>query len=94
MTPFDLWRRRLGLIFVGGALLMVVLGFTVLATRLAGLAFLAYWLACAALTVLALGTALLDLLIVNARAREERKALAQEAAAKIREALKNESGQP
>jgi hypothetical protein len=94
MTPFDLWRRRLGIVFVGGSLLLVVLGLTVLATRLSGLVFILYWLACAVLAVLALGTALLDLIIVNARAREERKVLAHEAAERIRTALQREPPQP
>lgn len=93
MTPFDLWRRRCGLIFIGGAVLMTLLGLTALGSRLDGLGFIAYWLACAGLAVLALATAVLDLMIVNARGREERKQLARQTAAEIQAAVRaRESG--
>ena len=58
---------------------MTVLGLTLLTTRLTGLAFITYWLACGALVLLALGTAALDMLVMSARGREERQQLAREA---------------
>ena len=53
-------RRLFGAGVVGSALLMLVLGQTVLRGALQGVVFLLYWLACLALTGLAFAVALLD----------------------------------
>ncbi len=53
-------RRWLGGAVLGAALLMLILGQTVLQRRLQGLFFLIYWLVCLALTGLAILVALVD----------------------------------
>lgn len=88
MTPLDVLRRRLGLGFIMGAAGMTVLGLTLLEPRLRGFWFIIYWLVCAALAVLALVSAALDLVVVRARARAEREQLARESAAQIKAAIR------
>lgn len=88
MTPLDVLRRRLGLGFIVGAASMTVLGLTLLEPRLRGFGFIVYWLVCAALAVLALVTAALDLAVIRARGRAEREQLARESAAQIEAAMR------
>ena len=64
-------RRWFGIAFLGCALLMLIIGQTILNNRLRDLAFLVYWLLCFAFTGLAVAIALLD-------ARENRRRLRQE----------------
>lgn len=72
----DALRRRAGLVFLTTALVLLVLGLTVLQSVLGkGLLFIFYWLGCMAFTGLALLNALLDLLIVRGRARREQRLL-------------------
>ena len=94
MLPSDRRRRVFGLVCLGVSLLLVAVGFSDFGGRLTGLKFLLHWLACAALAVLALLTAVLDLLIVNARGRAERRELAQRTAAEIEAALQRSDGTP
>ncbi len=54
---------------------MLVLGMTVLAPRLRGLIYVAYWLGCMALTGLAALTAVLDLRATGQRVREAQREL-------------------
>ncbi len=68
-------RRVVGGIFMGGAILMVIAGSTVWADRLQGSSFLIYWLICALLTILTLIIAMLDLLLIRRRSREQHKEL-------------------
>jgi len=76
-TP-DAVRRRVGLLFLTIALILLLLGMTVLKRPLGkGIVFLLYWLACIAFTGLALLNALLDMVIVGSRARRERNDLAK-----------------
>ncbi len=89
MHPSDRRRRIFGLACLGGSLALVGLGFSDFGVRISGLRFLLFWLACAALAVLALFTAVLDLLIVNARGRAERRELAHRTAAEIESALQS-----
>jgi hypothetical protein len=63
-------RRFLGLVLLGFAGLMLVVGITVLAPRLRGATFLVYWLGCMSLTGLAVLTALLDLWATRRRVRQ------------------------
>jgi hypothetical protein len=70
-------RRCLGIVFLGGAVLMLIAGQTVLRDRLRDLAFLVYWLACFGLTGLAVAVALLDARENRRRLREERRDLLQ-----------------
>jgi hypothetical protein len=70
-------RRWFGVVFLAGAALMLVAGETVLRDRLRDLAFLVYWLACFALTGLAVGVALIDARENRRRLREEKRDLLQ-----------------
>ncbi len=57
---------------------MLVLGLTLLAPRLRGLIYVAYWLGCLALTGLAALTAVLDLRATGQRVREAQRELLSE----------------
>ena len=57
---------------------MLTWGSTWLAPYLKGATYLFYWLVCFLFTILAMGTALLDMWVIRSRARQERKALAVE----------------
>jgi len=69
----DQLRRRLGVFFLLASGVMLLLGFTLLRDRLANLGFLLYWMGCLGFTLLAAMTALLDLLVIRMKAREEQK---------------------
>lgn len=75
-------RRRVMLGLLGVALVLVVLGSTVLRGALDPrqhlLWFCGYWLACAWVTISALLLALFDLLMVRAQARAARQRFAEE----------------
>jgi hypothetical protein len=64
-------RRRVGLVFLGIALLLAIAGQTLLRQHLDGLVFLFYWLACLVALGLSVAIALLDLLLVRQEARRE-----------------------
>lgn len=81
------WRRQWGLVFVGIALAQVFLGLTVWNRRLAGLAFVIYWLGCTLAASLALVVATLDALATAAEWRREQARLARAAAAEIEREL-------
>lgn len=68
----DLRRRWLGGIFLGGAILMLIAGETVLSRRLSESAWLmvVYWLLCFLSVVCAMIIALLDLAVLRRRTRE------------------------
>lgn len=72
-------RRWFGLFFLISACGMMIWGFTLLDPHLRGWWYVAYWTACMILTLLALATALLDLLLVRQASREERRALRKQA---------------
>ena len=67
----DSRRRWFGLFFLLVAGGMLVWGETWLKARLVGLGFVLYWLSCLLFTLLALGTALLDVLATRRRIRSE-----------------------
>jgi hypothetical protein len=71
-------RRRFGLVCLGLAVGMVILGVTVLEARLSGVTLLAYWLSCLVLTTLAIGAAVIDLARVGLESREEQRALLEQ----------------
>lgn len=54
---------------------MLIWGQTLLKPHLSGIGYLFYWLACFAFTLLALLTALLDLLVLRQRTRREQREL-------------------
>ncbi len=69
-------RRRLaGALFLAGAIIMLVIGETVLKSRLKDLSFLVYWLICFVLTGLAIFVAFLDASAVGRRTRLEARDL-------------------
>lgn len=57
------------------ALVMLILGQTVLQTRLSGIAFLLYWLVCIVLTGVAIVIAFLDVRALQNRTRQEQEQL-------------------
>ena len=77
-TNADLRRRWLGGISLGAALLMLIAGETVLRERLSGVTALLFWMACFALTFLAMLVAFLDMAVVRRRLRDEQRALLED----------------
>ncbi|MBA4149195.1 MAG: hypothetical protein H0X66_13860 [Verrucomicrobia bacterium] len=75
---FDKSRRIAGVVFLGIALLMVVLGQTVLSPVLKNVSFILYWLTCAAFTLSAASVALVDLARVKKASREKQRDLIEE----------------
>lgn len=74
----DRFRRILGLVFLGLAMILLVCGLTVFAPRLEGVRFILYWLACYCLTSLALLVAFFDAWLVRARARRDEEQLVRQ----------------
>jgi len=72
-------RRWFGGLCLLAALIMLVLGVTIIEGRLSGISFVGYWLGCLVLTVLAAGTALVDATSVRAEQRSEQRALIESA---------------
>lgn len=75
---FDKPRRVTGIVFLGIALLMVVLGQTILSPYLKNFSFIIYWLTCAAFTLSAASVALVDLARVKKVSRDEQRDLLEE----------------
>lgn len=75
----NLPRRRAQLILLVVAVVMVGLGLTVFAKALTGLALIAYYLVCLALTLTAMLLALRDMRDIRRQNREERIGLAEQA---------------
>ena len=71
----DTVRRALGAVFLGVALLMLILGQTLLANSLqqSKTAFVYYWFGCFAFTVLAALVAIVDIIVMRRRARKEQR---------------------
>ena len=79
-NPADARRRWFGLFFLFLALGMLIWGETLLEPHLGrGLGFILYWMACLALTALAMLVALLDFWIVRRRARLEQEQMITDA---------------
>jgi hypothetical protein len=77
-------RRWSGMLFLGIALVMLILGQTVLEGRLSGLGFILYWVACFLFTSLAALSAILEILIIRWQSREEQRELIQETLEKVK----------
>lgn len=71
-------RRITGGMALLGALAMLIAGETLLKGRLQGLAFVSYWLACIALTAVAITAAFLDVRALRRRTRLEQEVLLEE----------------
>lgn len=74
-TNSDARRRWFGALFLALAAGLLIWGQTLLKPHLTGVRFLVYWAVVSALTLMAIATALLDLLILRRRAREEHREL-------------------
>lgn len=75
----NLARRRVQLVLLIAALLMLVLGFTVFEKLLKGLGLMAYYLVCMALTLAAMLLAIRDMRDIRRQNREEKVGLAEQA---------------
>lgn len=82
-------RRRIwGIIFLGGALAMLILGLTVLERRLSPLPLLIYWLVCFALTCGAMIVAVRDLRDIRHETTDKHRDLLKDIAHEIEEDAK------
>ena len=72
------FRRWSGGIYLAAAIVMLVMGTTVLSNRLQGLFFIYYWLICAMCTCLAFMIALLDLRAVRRRSQQAQNDLVRD----------------
>jgi hypothetical protein len=90
LTPLDARRRWFGAFFLILSLGLLIWGVTFLADYLAHrpILFVVYWAACALLTGLALLNAMLDMIIMRKRTRDEQTHLAEKAFSDIVEAEK------
>ncbi len=85
--------RRAGLIFLACAMVMLLLGQTVLEPYLGRrLLFVIYWLVCFGFTALAMLTALVDVWVVRSRARERQTDLIKGAVQSDRARVSDEEG--
>ncbi|HEY5915720.1 MAG TPA: hypothetical protein VJA21_34475 [Verrucomicrobiae bacterium] len=78
-------RRIVGAGVLGAALLMLILGQTVLRETLSGVGFLIYWLACLALTGLAIAVALADARATGIELRRQNRELIDQTVKGIQE---------
>ncbi len=79
MGPGHTSRRRwFGGVVLGAALLMLILGQTVLQGALSGIGFLIYWLLCLALTGVAVLVALVDARAVRIALKREKRELLEQ----------------
>jgi hypothetical protein len=74
------WRRRFGILCIAVAILMLILGETVLRTTLAehAVLLLVYWMTCFILTAFAAGVAIIEAARVGRENREEQQTLLTE----------------
>lgn len=70
-------HRKRGLVFLAIAVLMLILGETLLRSSLTKVPFLLYWMVCLVLTALAIVFAFLDVAGVQRQAREQQRELLQ-----------------
>jgi hypothetical protein len=68
-------HRKRGMIFLGIAVLMLILGETVLRSSLTKVPFVVYWMVCFIVTGLAIVFAFLDVAGVQRQAREQQREL-------------------
>ena len=84
-------RRWLGALSLGAALIMLILGLTILWGKLGNLPFLLYWVVCIALTALAMATAFVDARVVSERTRREERDLLEHT---LKDIVKDARGKP
>ncbi len=71
-------RRAIGLMMILVSIALVLVGELFLGPRLHGWGYILYWGACAVFTVVALFTALVDMVVVRREAAREERRLLQE----------------
>lgn len=73
-------RRRFGIVCIAAAILMLILGETLLRTTLANnpVLLLVYWMTCFILTAFAAGVAIIDAARVRLESREQQRSLLEE----------------
>ena len=67
LTPQDLRRRRIGLVLIGSATSMVVVGLTLLRATLDGIVYIIYWMTCYFLAGFSLLLAFWDMSVMRRR---------------------------
>jgi membrane protein implicated in regulation of membrane protease activity len=87
-------RRWFGAVVLLAALAMLICGITVWKGTLGGLTFLYYWMACFALTILAIVVALLDARALQRRIRREQNDLFAITLKQIETEAKSRSNRP
>jgi hypothetical protein len=94
LTSLDARRRWFGAFFLIMSLGLLVWGTTLLSGYLVKrpVLFVIYWAACALFTGLALINAMLDMIIMRKRTRDEQVALAEKSFADVIEAEKKKRG--
>jgi hypothetical protein len=86
LSKADYLRRKIGVLFLAIAVILLIAGFTVLEGKLdprsqlapdrgkdRDVAYLIYWAVCFGFTFLSAAVALLDVMIIRAKTREEHK---------------------
>ena len=94
LTSLDARRRWFGAFFLILSLSLLIWGTTLLSDYLQHrpMLFIAYWGACAFLTGLAMINALVDMIIMRKRTRDEQMSLAEKSFAEVIEAEKKKRG--
>lgn len=94
LTSLDARRRWFGAFFLIMSLGLLIWGTTLLSDYLVKrpALFVVYWAACALFTGLALINAMLDMIIMRKRTRDEQVALAEKSFADVIEAEKKKRG--
>ena len=83
-TNSEIPHRKRGMIFLGVALLMLILGETVLRHSLGkGVSFVIYWMICFIFTALAILFSFLDVAGVRRQAREQQRELLEKTIGEI-----------
>jgi len=82
-TTGETRRRRLGMISLAVAVLMLIAGETMLRNRLGTVAFVIFWLICLVFTGLAILAAYLDVSALRRRTQEEQRALLEKTLGEI-----------
>ena len=85
----NLPRRWATLMFLGLAGVMLVLGLTVWRKSLAGMGFVAYWLGCLALTLIAMLLAVREMSYIRRQNRAEKTGLIEQAFGDVASEMKD-----
>jgi hypothetical protein len=86
-------RRWFGGIVLFGAIAMLICGETILKPKLAGSAYLIYWLICFVLTIAAIVVAFMDVRALQRRIRDEHRELVEGTIDRIQSDAKEKKSQ-